>query len=1082
MRRSNCIHWAIALFALCLVLFTGPATIGTRASDTVETLSARLGARADPPRKDDGYTDVVQWDNYTLFLHGQRFFLHSGDFQTFRTPVPELWLDIFQKMVAAGLNAAGMYVHMGATNPAPGVIDFNDWRALQPIFDAAKLAGIFVVIRPGPFINSESSAGGIALWATTVVNGTLRTNASDWTAAYEPYIDGIIKEIRPNQITQGGPIIGVQIDNEYTQSPISHAEYFANLERQYREGGIVVPLTHNDASMGGNFANGTGAVDLYGTDFYPNTGVGCADPDLWSPVGTNYHAYHEATNPGEPWYMPEFQAGLFDTWGGAGYDACVQFTGPDFQDVFNKNNWASNAKMISYYAFYGGTSWGTIGIPAVYTSYDFGASIRETRALSAKYDEMKRQGMFVRSTPAFRKTDWIGDSNTGIPGVRLSTGDAFATLLRNPDTGAGFVVTRQTNSTSKANIQFNITLPTSRGPLTLPQTTSGIALNGRQSKLIVTDYTFGARSSALYSTAAVFFAGTIGTRDVLFLHGDADQSHEFALGLTGAGERVQSARVRFTASRGGSDITTVTVLPGPAGLTTVWDSDTQLILFADPVTAASFWAPPIPSQTRATVRGLENFWQFGTNETMLVGGPYLVRNASLTDKGRTLELRGDLNASVPLTVVAPPSVTAVSWNGQHVGGLRPTTDARGRGGFLTGTLTPRAAVQGVKVPALTGWMYADSLPEIREGFDDAGWVVADHTETGVPRKMEFGDGRVLYACDYGFCQGNILWRGHFTGTGLETSANLTINGGFLSTASVWLNGQFIQTVLSGASLLGPSPPSLPSSSPSLSSLLTNSKSLSANPELALNLKPKTLFALPPGTDEANANFTFPPGSVRVGEDNVLTVLMDHMGNDNDPNLQSPRGITGFRLDGGNFSSWKVQGNLGGFLHFPDRTRGTLNEGGLFGERAGWHLPSFPLHFPSSPFVPRDLSSGLPGGKAGVGFFRTTFELSIPEGLDVHVSFVFDGGVGRTGVPYRAVLWVNGWRFGKRIANFGPQAAFPVHEGILDYHGTNTVAVALWALEDTPVSPTLELVVTEVLDGGVGPIHTNNPGWTPRHVV
>ena len=69
----------------------------------------------------------------------------------------------------------------------------------------------------------------------------------------------------------------------------------------------------------------------------------------------------------------------------------------------------------------------------------------------------------------------------------------------------------------------------------LPQKASGgsIALNGRQSKLVITDYPFGAHSSALYTTASVFFAGTIGPRDILFVFGDADQSHELVLKLGG---------------------------------------------------------------------------------------------------------------------------------------------------------------------------------------------------------------------------------------------------------------------------------------------------------------------------------------------------------------------------------------------------------------------------------------------------------------------------------------------------------------------------------------------------------------------
>lgn len=112
-----------------------------------------------------------------------------------------------------------------------------------------------------------------------------------------------------------------------------------------------------------------------------------------------------------------------------------------------------------------GTSWGGIPFPGVYTrcaaipsrlevarltkcSYDYGSAIRETRALSPKFDELKRQGLFLRSSPQFRKTDWIGNSSAGIPGVTLNGSGAFLTYLRNPDSGTGFIIARQANSTS----------------------------------------------------------------------------------------------------------------------------------------------------------------------------------------------------------------------------------------------------------------------------------------------------------------------------------------------------------------------------------------------------------------------------------------------------------------------------------------------------------------------------------------------------------------------------------------------------------------------------------------------------------
>jgi len=132
----------------------------------------------------------------------------SGEFHSFRLPVPSLWLDILQKVKAAGLNAVSVYTHWGLSNPAPGVIDFDSFRALQPLFDAARTAGVWIILRPGPYINAETTAGGIAHWVTSQTKGTLRTNATDFHKAWQDYIQGIIAQTAPNQITEGGPVIG----------------------------------------------------------------------------------------------------------------------------------------------------------------------------------------------------------------------------------------------------------------------------------------------------------------------------------------------------------------------------------------------------------------------------------------------------------------------------------------------------------------------------------------------------------------------------------------------------------------------------------------------------------------------------------------------------------------------------------------------------------------------------------------------------------------------------------------------------------------------------------------------------------
>lgn len=266
------------------------------------------------------------------------------------------------------------------------------------------------------------------------------------------------------------------------------------------------------------------------------------------------------------------------------------------------------------------------------------------------------------------------------------------------------------------NINFHITVNTSAGPLTIPTSLSdGITLNGRQSKVIVTDYSFGNSNKLLYSTANILFAGVIGEQDVVFLYSDLNEGSEFAFGS-------------FTV-----DIPANSFSPGVQALFTHQNSTSPLILFADTETAGSFWAPVIPS-----TGDFGSFWQFGSNETVLVGGPYLVRNATISSAGE-LALRGDLNASTPLTLVLPPSVSSVSWNGEAVD-IAAVTNVPG---MFTGQLELKSSPSDIKIPVLTNWKFKDSLPEVQASFDDSLWITADHTTTNITKPL-FGDGRVLY--------------------------------------------------------------------------------------------------------------------------------------------------------------------------------------------------------------------------------------------------------------------------------------------------------------------------------------------------
>lgn len=288
-----------------------------------------------------------------------------------------------------------------------------------------------------------------------------------------------------------------------------------------------------------------------------------------------------------------------------------------------------------------------------------------------------------------------------------------------------------------------MTVETSKGAIEIPRVASDIALGGRQSKVVVTDYSFGKSSTLLYSTAQIFFAGVIGDRDVMVLHGDSDQQHEFA--YFGSPPEVLASQIILTTNTGlQGDPTIVTFLSGINGQVTVIDSSTLLVLYVDSVTAATFWAPTVPGHITDPFK---NYWGLGTNQTVLVGGPYLVRDASIS--GDTLALRGDLKTDVMLTVIAPKSVRKITWNGAIIESSVSVSSTVSKHGALVGQLRRAAPLTGVSVPTLTGWMFHDSLPEIGSSFNDSTWVAADHTTTNIPYKPYYGDGRVLYGCDYG---------------------------------------------------------------------------------------------------------------------------------------------------------------------------------------------------------------------------------------------------------------------------------------------------------------------------------------------
>jgi beta-galactosidase GanA len=414
----------------------------------------------------------------------------------------------------------------------------------------------------------------------------------------------------------------------------------------------------------------------------------------------------------------------------------------------------------------------------------------------------------------------------------------------------------------------------------------------------------------------------------------------------------------------------------------------------------------------ASDAGAAEFWRLDTTAgPVVVRGPELVRSAAI--RGDELVVRADTAAAGDIEVFTSASRLVV--NGERVA-TSPT-----RSGSLRGRLAGPAAVH---LPALAGWHRHSEAPEAAPAFDDSAWTVADRTTTLSPIAPQTLP--VLYADEYGFHYGHVWYRGQFTATGNERTVTVNAATGKNGIYLVWLDGQFLGAA-AGANETDAGPP--------------------ANP------------------DAGRGDFAIPAGLLRRGKRSTLAVLVENLGHNDDWTAEEirqrqPRGLTGARIDGNAPPgiTWRLQGARGG-ERLVDRARGPLNNGGLFGERSGWHLPDLAqrgwtrigsiAHAPLSP---------------GVTWYRNEFSLALPRDQDVSVGLQF-AGAGATG--YRALVFLNGWQIGHVIDLPGFQRSFVLPTGILRPHGDNTLAIAIVAPGPVAMGPgDVQLVVLGNQRGGV----------------
>ena len=308
----------------------------------------------------------------SFVLDGKPFFIHSGEMHFARIP-KEYWRHRLKMAKAMGLNAIATYVFWNYHEPQPGAWDFNtENRNIAEFIKTAQEEGLWVILRPGPYACAEWEFGGYPWFLPKEDSLVVRANNKAFLAHTESYIDQLAMQVRDLQVTHGGPIIMVQIENEYG-SYGGDMRYKLAIKQQLEDAGFDVPLFTSDGDW--LFEKGTIPGVLPTANGEDNVDT------LKARVG-NYNDGHG------PYMVAEFYPGWLDHWA------------EPFQKVAKEDVATQMGKYLragvsfNLYMFHGGTNFGfTSGanydkeheIQPSITSYDYDAPLSEAGWATPKY-------------------------------------------------------------------------------------------------------------------------------------------------------------------------------------------------------------------------------------------------------------------------------------------------------------------------------------------------------------------------------------------------------------------------------------------------------------------------------------------------------------------------------------------------------------------------------------------------------------------------------------------------------------------------------------------------------------------------
>ncbi|MGW0134451.1 glycoside hydrolase family 35 protein [Streptomyces sp. NPDC003299] len=327
---------------------------------------------------------LLTYADGTLLRDGRPHRVLSGSLHYFRVH-PGQWADRLDRLAALGLNTVDTYVPWNFHERAPGEVRFDGWRDVARFLRLAQERGLDAIVRPGPYICAEWDNGGLPVWLTGLPGMRPRTSHPAFLEAVARWFDAVVPRIAQLQAGCGGPVVAVQIENEYG-SYGDDRDYVRWVRDALVERGITellytadgpTPLMQDGGSVPGHLAAAT-----FGSR-----------PEQAA-------ALLRSRRPGEPFLCAEFWNGWFDHWGEKHHVRSARSAAEDVGGILDEGG------SLSLYMAHGGTNFGLWAganhdgerLQPTVTSYDSDAPIAEHGALTEKFFALRERLAAVRGT------------------------------------------------------------------------------------------------------------------------------------------------------------------------------------------------------------------------------------------------------------------------------------------------------------------------------------------------------------------------------------------------------------------------------------------------------------------------------------------------------------------------------------------------------------------------------------------------------------------------------------------------------------------------------------------------------------